>query len=90
MTAQLKMAVVIAVLTALLGVAATGTIKFSPDQCRVLRQMGVDTTGLCPPLPERRRPPTRDHRRPIVVEVPRLLPDPWDHSGEPRWAEPLP
>jgi hypothetical protein len=28
------------------------TVKFSPDQCRVLRQTGVDTTGLCPPPPK--------------------------------------
>ena len=29
-------------------------VKFTPDQCRVLEQTGVDTTGLCP-KPKRSR-----------------------------------
>jgi hypothetical protein len=31
-------------------------VKFTRDQCRVLQQIGVDTTGICPqPKPSRKR-----------------------------------
>jgi hypothetical protein len=31
------------------------TPKFSADQCRVLKQTGVDTTGICPPPPRKEK-----------------------------------
>jgi hypothetical protein len=35
-------------------------VKFSLDQCRVLRQVGVDVRGICPdPLPKPRPKRTR-------------------------------
>jgi hypothetical protein len=31
------------------------TPKFTADQCRVLRQTGVDTTGICPPTQKKKK-----------------------------------
>ena len=36
--------------------AVNAEVKFTPDQCRVLRQVGVDTTGICPPVKGQQRP----------------------------------
>jgi hypothetical protein len=33
--------------------------KFSPDQCRVLRQAGVDTRGICPQPAAKKSPRLR-------------------------------
>jgi hypothetical protein len=32
-------------------------VKFTPDQCRVLKQVGVDTTGICPPASKKKARP---------------------------------
>lgn len=29
-------------------------VKFTTDQCRVLRQTGVDVTDICPPVKKKR------------------------------------
>src|SRR6188768_278221 len=36
-------------------VSAGEKVKFTPDQCKVLRQVGADTRGICPqPKPKKR------------------------------------
>jgi hypothetical protein len=35
--------------------------KFTPDQCRVLRQAGVDVRGICP-LPRDKKEPRKRKR----------------------------
>ena len=39
----------------MLFISAGEKVKFTPDQCKVLRQVGADTRGLCPqPKPKKR------------------------------------
>jgi hypothetical protein len=37
-----------------LSTSRAATPKFSEDQCRVLKQTGVDTSGICPPVKKKK------------------------------------
>ena len=46
-----RVVLIILLLAAML--SATPAIRFTEDQCRVLRQAGIDVNDLCPPVRKR-------------------------------------
>ena len=59
---QTRLFLIVKLLSSLLTACSTeaATPKFTRDQCRVLQQTGVDTTGLCPPSQPKKKKKAND------------------------------